>query len=294
MELAGERIQFDQPMALYTTLGVGGRAEALWECCEIEELQNMIRFLNSVSVPYLVVGRGSNLLVRDEGLEGVVIVLRGPLEKMMQDEPDKTSVLCAAGVSLSHLLAHCKRKNLGGLEFLAGIPGTVGGAAAMNAGAFGKDMGSSVMALHVIDPGGELIIMERSELMFSYRVLAIERGAIIVRVRLKVHHEDSKAIARRITHNLKKRQSTQPLTDPSAGSVFKNPPNDYAGRLIEQAGLKGKRIGGAQISPSHANYIVNKGEATATEVLALMQLAQCKVKEATGVALEPEIRIVGR
>ena len=250
-----------------------------------------------------MVGRGSNLLVKDEGLEGVVILLRGPLAGMVQGKTDPSvsnlrahdmTVHAGAGLPIVDLLIHCRDSGYGGLEFLAGIPGTVGGAVAMNAGSFGKEIGDWVKEINVITAGGDIVARNRSQLQFSYRALHMEKKSVIIGACLKVDIEGMKTVTKRIAGYLKRRKESQPIEYPSAGSVFKNPPNDYAGRLIEHAGLKGKKIGGAMISEKHANYIVNTGDATAKDILGLLSLTQGKVKKETGVKLEPEIKVVGR
>jgi UDP-N-acetylmuramate dehydrogenase len=280
-------------MALYTTLRVGGPAEVLYEAFSLEELREVIVFLNQESVPYLIVGRGSNLLVKDSGLKGVAIVLRGSLAEIVPEKSQSSSILCGAGLSLVDLLHFCQREGFSGLEFLAGIPGSLGGAVAMNAGAFGHAIGTEVDEVQGLMPKGDLISWDRSQLSFSYRSMAMEVGFVIVRVRLRGDRADSGAVAFRIADYLKRRKATQSEHYPSAGSVFKNPPEDFAGKLIDKVGLKGKRIGGAMISEVHANYIVNTGDAKAEDILALLHLAQEKVREETGILLEPEVHIVG-
>lgn len=292
--LCGPALRFDSPLAPYTTFRVGGAAEALYEATGVEALQEVVNFLIRESIPYLVFGLGSNLLVKDEGLEGVVILLRGMMAQIYENKETECSVTSGAGVTLSDLLVHCRKKGLGGISFLSGIPGTVGGAVAMNAGAFGEEVGRCVEQIQIISPSGDLKDMDRSQMRFSYRALALEEGSIIVRASLTLQYESSKAVARSISDYLKRRRESQPWEYPSAGSVFKNPPHDYAGRLIESVGLKGKRVGGAMISPKHANFIVNTGDASARDILSLLHLAREKVRKETGIALEPEIRIVGR
>jgi UDP-N-acetylmuramate dehydrogenase len=292
--LGGERIHFDCPMAQYTTFRVGGPAEAVYETDDLEGLQRVIIYLNREQIPYVVVGRGSNLLVKDEGLEGLVIILRGSLASVKRDTTDDLVLIGGGGLALSDLLVHCRSFGLGGLEFLAGIPGTVGGAIAMNAGAFGKEIGGRVREVHTLNATGDVMVRRRSDLNFSYRMLQMETGSVIVASRLELDLESQETVAARISSYLKRRKETQPIEYPSAGSVFKNPPHDYAGRLIEQVGLKGKKIGGAMISEKHANYIVNTGSATAKDILALMSLAQEKVMGETGVRLDPEVLVAGK
>ena len=293
LSLVGEDIRFDCSMAQYTTLCVGGNAEALYEASDFDDLRQVVAYLGKEHIPYLAVGRGSNLLVKDEGIGGLVILLRGSLAAIERQRGDDLSFLAGAGLSIAGLMVFCRGSGLGGLEFLAGIPGTIGGAVAMNAGAFGREIGARVKAIHMITPRGDLVVMDRSQLRFSYRGLKIERGSVIIRVRFEVDIDAEEIVAERIEGYLKRRKQGQPLEYPSAGSVFKNPPNDYAGRLLEKAGLKGKQIGGAMISGKHANFIVNTGGGKAKDILALLYLAQEKVREETGVELEPEIQVVG-
>ncbi len=303
VSLAGEDVRFDCPMAPYTTFGVGGPVEALYEAGSTELLQRVIAYLSKEHIDYLVLGRGSNLLVRDGGFEGVAILLAGSLA-VIEEQKEGLSVankpagdwtiFTGAGVSIADFLTYCRESCLGGMEFLAGIPGTIGGAIKMNAGAFGKEVDSSVEEIHIITTRGEVVVIDESQLRFSYRALELEKGRLIVRARLRLVREAEGVVAERIKKYLKIRKETQPVEYPSAGSVFKNPPNDYAGRLIEISGLKGERIGGAMISEKHANWIVNTGGARAEDILTLLFMAREIVKRETGIELEPEIRVVGR
>jgi UDP-N-acetylmuramate dehydrogenase len=239
-------------------------------------------------------GKGSNILVRDGGIEGAVIVLRGRLSAVEKISQRSETLMAGGGLSISRLLSYCGDEGLSGLEFMAGIPGTVGGAVFMNAGAFGKEMGDVIQEVMLLSGRGEQKVMPRSQLDFSYRESSIPKGCVIYNVKLKLHKDQKGKIIGRITENLKKRKEAQPLDFPSAGSIFRNPPEDYAGRLIEEAGLKGTRIGGAMISPKHANYIINIGGAKAKDILELIALAQDRIRKATGILLEPEIKVVGK
>jgi len=280
-------------MDRHTTFRVGGKAEAVCFPGELGHLRQMVSYLGAENIPHLIAGKGSNLLVRDGGYRGVVIILRGKLAAVEKDTGDDKTVLAGGGLTIGDLLSYCSHNGLTGLEFLAGIPGTVGGAVAMNAGAFGKEIGSMVQRIEVLTGQGVLTTMDRSELKFSYRDLSLGKGVVILSAGFELNKEKPEIISGRIADYLKSRQETQPLEYPNGGSVFKNPPGDYAGRLIERAGLKGKRIGGALISPKHANFIVNTGGAKAQDILALMVLAREKVREETGIELDPEIRVVG-
>ena len=243
-KIGGRAVLFDCPMSQYTTYRVGGNVEALYLTQELQDLKQMVSYLRGENIPYLVVGKGSNLRVRDGGLNGVVIILKGGLATVGTNGKNDQIVLAGGGLGIGELVSYCTRAGLGGLEFLAGIPGTVGGAVAMNAGAFGKDMGSIVKEIQMLIDEEAMIVKDHSQLTFSYRELTIPKGAVIVRVSFKLDKEDPEIISQRVEDYVTKRKVKQPLELPSGGSVFKNPPNDYAGRLIEEAGLKGKRIGG--------------------------------------------------
>lgn len=294
LNLTGEKMEFDCPMSDYTTLQVGGLVDAIYKAEYLEELSRVIAYLGEEHIPYLPVGRGSNLLVKDEGLEGAVILLCGSLAGIEEKRENHVTLLAGAGLSISDLLNYCRSSGMGGVEFLAGIPGTVGGAVAMNAGAFGWEIGDTVQEVQMVTPCGELVVKDQAQLSFSYRELKMEEGSLIIRVRFRVNQEAGEVVSGRIAKYLKRRKESQPLEYPSAGSVFKNPPGEYAGKLIEEAGLKGRRIGGAMISDKHANFIVNAGGAKARDILALMELAQDKVRKKLGIELRPEIRVVGK
>ncbi len=294
VRICGKGVRFDCSMKGYTTFRVGGNVEALCFVQSTGDLKELSAFLYREGLPLLVVGRGSNLLVRDGGLPGVAVILQGDLAAVEGDETDACRVLAGAGLTLSELLTHCRENDLAGLEFLAGVPGTVGGAAAMNAGAWGREIGPRVEAVNMIDRQGEIFRKDRTVLKFSYRYLSIPAGSIILGVTFGLTPEKPGRVASLIAGYLKQRRERQPLGLPSAGSIFKNPPDDFAGRLIERAGLKGTREGGAMISRDHANFIVNTGGAKAGDILALMELAAGEVRKRFDVDLEPEIRIVGQ
>ncbi|MCD6306670.1 MAG: UDP-N-acetylmuramate dehydrogenase [Deltaproteobacteria bacterium] len=289
--IAGGQVRFRVPMSRHTTFRVGGDAEALCRAADLECLCRVLAFLTREGIPYLAIGKGSNLLVRDGGIRGVVILLSGKLA-CIEWKPDG-HVLAGAGLSLADLLTGCRQTGLSGLEFLAGIPGTVGGAAVMNAGAFGNETGDLIEEMRAVDAGGHVHVYDRSQLVFSYRRLDMEAGSVIAQVGFRLTFAAPERVADRIGSYLKRRKTLQPIAEASAGSVFKNPPHDYAGRLIEQAGLKGRRVGGAMISKRHANFIVNTGGATAADILALIEAAREAVMQTTGITLELEVRVAG-
>ncbi len=293
LRIAGRQIGFDFPMSRHTTFRVGGNAEAVYEASDPEGLSRVVSFLVNEGIPYLVAGRGSNLLVKDGGIGGVVILLAGAFADIEYEESDSSNILAGAGLSIVDLLIWCREEGVSGLEFLAGIPGTVGGAIAMNAGAFGEEIGPRVREIRLVSQRGQLTVRDRSQLRFSYRDLNLEAGVVITNVLFRLDRDTPETVSAKIAGCLRKRKETQPREYPSAGSIFKNPLNDYAGLLIERAGLKGKRIGGAMISNKHANFIVNKGGATAMDILTLINLAREEVRKTAGVQLELEIKVVG-
>jgi len=291
--LLSEGIRFNYPMDRYTTFRVGGKAEAVCFPSELTLLRQTVSYLHDEGIPCLIVGKGSNLLVRDGGIKGVVIMLKGSLAAVERCGAGDNILLAGGGLAIAELLSYCGVNGLTGLEFLAGIPGSVGGAVFMNAGAFGKEIGDMVQEVRLLTGTGDLKTVPGSQLCFSYRRSSLPEGSVIHGIIFNLNTDRQEKVSGRIAEYLKERRQRQPLDMPSAGSVFRNPPGDYAGRLIEKAGLKGKRIGGAMISQKHANFIVNTGGAKAEEIIALIDLARDKVKEETEIILETEIRIVG-
>jgi len=292
-DLLGERVRFDVPMARYTSLRVGGPADAVAEPADRAELRSVLRLCATHRLPHTLIGAGFNTVCLDGGLEGVLIHL-GRLRRL-EERPGRL-LRAEAGVSHSQVANFCMQRGFAGLEFAAGVPGTVGGWVAMNAGIPGREMGDVVREVEVASPAGDRIRhLPREALHFRYRALrGLAAGSVIVSALFAVELSTPASVRAEVERLLERRARTQPLSVPSCGSVFKNPPGDFAGRLIESAGLKGRRIGGAEISKLHANFIANVGRATAGDVLALMDEARSSVLRATGRHLEPEVRIVGR
>jgi UDP-N-acetylmuramate dehydrogenase len=292
-ELLGERVRFDVPMSRFTSLRVGGPADAVAEPASRAELLRVLRLCAARRLPHAVIGAGFNTLCLDGGLAGVVIQL-GRLRRL-EERPGR-SLRAEAGVSHSQVANFCVQRGLAGLEFGAGIPGTVGGWVAMNAGIPGREIGDAVREVEVACPGGSGIRhLAREGLCFRYRGLrGLAPGSVVVSALLAVELSTPEAVRAEVERLLERRARTQPLSVPSCGSVFKNPPGDFAGRLIESVGLKGRRIGGAEISKLHANFIANVGRASASDVVALIEEARAAVRKATGRRLEPEVRILGR
>ena len=286
-------IRFDVPGSKLTSLRVGGTVDALATPPDREAVSRLLALCARHGLRRRVIGRGFNTIVRDEGLDGVLIQLSA--FKRLEERPDGC-LRVEAGVSHASLTRYCKERGLAGLEFGAGIPGSIGGWIAMNAGIPSRETKDVVREVEVMSPcGRQRRHFARARLGFGYRRLAgLAPGSVILSALLEVRPAAKGVVAAAIDELLARRAATQPLDVPSCGSVFKNPRGGYAGRLIEAAGLKGERHGGAQISPLHANFIVNTGGATAADVLALIGHARAAVRLRTGVLLVPEVRIWGR
>lgn len=289
----GERVQFDVPMSRYTSLCVGGPADALARPDSRAELGRLLSVCARQRLPHQVIGSGFNTLVLDGGLDGVAIQL-GRLRGL--EERPGGAIRAEAGVSHSQITRFCAQRGLSGLEFAAGIPGTVGGWVAMNAGVPDRETKDVVREIEVMSPTGRARRhLACGALRFVYRALrGLAPGSIVVSALFGISLSSPAEVRSEVERLLSRRAQSQPLNVPSCGSVFKNPRGDYAGRLIEAAGLKGHRVGNAQISPVHANFIANLGGATAGDVLALIEHARKTVEARAGVRLVSEVRIVGR
>lgn len=292
------RVLRDEPMARHTSWRVGGPADRYFEPADRADL---LAFIGSLpdEEPLHWVGLGSNLLVRDGGLRGTVIALHGALDALVLEaatdaDPESRTVLAEAGVHCARLAKFTEREGLAGLGFMAGIPGTVGGALAMNAGAWGGETWPALEAVEVVLRGGATRWLARDTVDFGYRHVALPAevlGFIAARFAVKADTDGTQAAA--VRTQLARRKATQPVGRPSAGSTFRNPPGDFAARLIEAAGLKGYRIGGASIAEQHANFILTETGARAADVEALIGHVQRTVAERTGIRLETEVRVVG-
>lgn len=279
-------------MASYTSFQFGGPADLLAEPGNAEQIVRLVQYANQSGLPYLVIGKGSNLIVRDGGIRGLVIVLSDKYSWM--EMLTKTRIKAEAGTRLISLARCAYEQGLSGLEFACGIPGSLGGAVAMDAGAYGGEMKQVVQQVTALNREGQIICLSNEEMNFSYRhSTALEQHLIVLSAELELTEKDPEEIKALMDDLSAKRRSKQPLQYPSAGSVFKRPPGNFAGTLIEQAGLKGYRIGDAQVSELHAGFIINLGHATAGDVLQLIQHIQKTVYRQSGVLLEPEIQIIG-
>ena len=292
-KLPGALLLENEPMAAHTTFKVGGRADVLLSVRSEEELKNAVLAARGIGCAVTFIGRGSNLLVRDGGIRGLVIRLG---EEFGGIEVREDRIEARAGESLARLSNRAMEAGLSGLEFASGIPGSVGGAMAMNAGAYGGQMADVTERARVMDTAtGEICEMELEQLSMGYRTsLVLEKGLLVTSALFRLKTGDRALIKAQMDELNRRRREKQPLNYPSAGSTFKRPEGYFAGALIEQAGLKGACVGGAQVSELHAGFIVNRGNATASDVLSLIGLVQQRVLENSGVTLETEVRIVGQ
>jgi UDP-N-acetylmuramate dehydrogenase len=297
--VVGDRpVQWDVPLASRTTYRIGGPADALVTLLAVEELQRVLVLCRREGLRWKVLGRGSNILAADDGFRGVIIVLEGKFKYIVrQQELQGRQVLVHVGaaVGLTRLADWCASEGLSGLEFAAGIPGTVAGAVLMNAGAWGGEMAGVVVALELTG-AEDTVTLTRQQLQFSYRScqsrLDWQADRVVSGVLIQLEREKPEVIRERIRQLLDRRRAAQPLRFPSGGCVFKNPPGTSAGRLIDEAGLKGTRVGDARVDETHANFFVNCGTARAADVRALMALVRERVFERSGITLEPEIEFL--
>jgi UDP-N-acetylmuramate dehydrogenase len=300
MEITGFKgeIRQQEPMSRHTSYAIGGPADLFAVPVDRDDLAALLREIREKGHTYVVLGGGTNLLVRDGGFRGVVISLQRMQAVRIEREYRSIGgafavVFVEAGVPLQKLLSFTVEEGLTGLEFSSGIPGTVGGAVCMNAGTALGEFGDVVDSVTLFSPEGSIVARGREEMGFGYRTSSIPEGHLVLDVRLVLRRGDRDKIKAHVRELLDARKQRQPAGQPNAGSIFKNPQEESAGKLIEAAGLKGATVGNAQVSVKHANFIVNKGHATASDVLALMELVKEKVLQVHGVRLEPEIKIIG-
>jgi len=283
-------LRLNEPIAPYTSMKIGGPADAMVFPKSISDMVDLLERLNRSALPYFVLGGGSNLLVRDGGIAGVVIHLKH-LNRIETAGP--AGLTAQAGAPYPKLSLFAAERGLSGLEFAVGIPGTVGGAVAMNAGIPGEETAAVLEEIILADEAGGVRRVPKGEIAFGYRSAALPKG-VVVSASFSLSPAPAAEIDEKMKRLLQRRREMQPLSYPNVGSVFKNPEGDFAGRLIEAAGLRGRRSGGAQISEKHGNFIINRGEATAESVLALIEEIRQKVRAEFGILLEPEVKVVGR
>lgn len=289
--LGEDGLKLQEMMKEHTTFRVGGPAELFLQPKDAEELRNAIEILRKYEVPVMVIGNGSNLLVRDKGIRGAVIQI---YHRMSGVEVQGETLLVKGGTLLSTVAAKAAEEGLTGLEFASGIPGSIGGAVVMNAGAYGGEMKDVLVSVDVLTKELEIKTIPVEELELGYRHSIVpEAGYIVLGAKLKLTKGDPAAIRSRMTELAEQRREKQPLQYPSAGSTFKRPTGYFAGKLVQDAGLKGKTIGGAQVSEKHSGFLINIGGATAQDILDLIAFCQKEVQEQFGVTLETEVKIVG-
>ncbi len=282
-------VKYNQPMSDYTSWKVGGPAECFLTPSNTDELAKILKYSCKHNMPTFIFGNGTNLLVLDSGIRGMVVNIGNSFSYI---EASANKIKAGSGTSMTRLARYTAEKGLAGLEFAAGIPGSLGGAVIMNAGAFGGHIGERVSYVKLIDTKGEEKVISKDDLVFGYRSSNLEGSGVIVEIGLNLSHDDPLKINNLVEHFLEERKKRHPGL-PSAGSVFRNLPELPAGRIIENAGCKGMRIGGAEVSTHHANFIVNTGNATAADILKLIKSVQHIVKDKFDLLLIPEVRIVG-
>jgi UDP-N-acetylmuramate dehydrogenase len=288
--LFGERLAVNAPLAEFTSFRIGGPADLLITVESESELMAVMALACRHDVPAFCLGAGTNLLVSDRGIRGLVVRLGMGFNFVKIND---VQVRAGAGAAFGVLVEKVVANGLTGLEFGEGIPGTVGGGLVMNAGAFGGEMARVVTCVHGVTGAGQVRALDKDTVGFAYRRTNLPPGFIITRVDFELGEGDRDAMQSKVAELRAKRNARQPGGIPNAGSIFKNPPGNFAGQLLESAGLKGTRLGGAAFSDRHANFIVNLGGARAAEVRSLIELARDKVKQSSGVALEPEVKLVG-
>ncbi len=286
-----ENIYIDEPMSRHTTFRTGGPASLFLCPGNVQELEKVALLIRKLGLPYFIIGNGSNLLVSDAGFEGVMI---SPTRLDSISLVGENKILAQAGALNSGIAAFARDNSLTGFEFAAGIPGTIGGAMIMNAGAYGGEMKMITEQVDVLSPEGEFMTLSNDNMEFGYRNSAIKgRGYIVLSALLKLKKGSEKEISETMKELALKRKEKQPLEYPSAGSTFKRPEGYFAGKLIEDAGLRGFSVGDAQVSEKHCGFVVNKGNATSSDIYALIKEVKDRVYSSFGVTLEPEVIMVG-
>ncbi len=286
-----ENIFLQEPMAAHTTFRVGGPAECLVIVETVEELVKVQQYLKKVEIPYVLLGNGSNVLVSDEGLKGIVLKFGGELTKVTVEG---TQITAGAGATLAQVAAAARKHSLTGLEFAAGIPGTVGGGIVMNAGAYGGELKQAVKTVTLVSPEGELLTLDNASMEFGYRTSILKKHPFLaVKVTFELKEGEQSEITALMEDLAFRRRDKQPLEFPSAGSTFKRPEGYFGGKLIQDAGLADYRVGGASVSGKHCGFVVSDGTATAADVTGVIRDVQKKVLDQFGVSLETEVIFVG-
>jgi len=290
IKLTQDSVKIDEPLHLHTMTKMGGRADLYVTPTTEEEVVSVVSYAHQEQIPLLLLGNGSNMVVRDGGVRGIVL----NLSKLNRIEINGTSVLAESGVDIIDVSRAAAKESLTGLEFACGIPGSIGGAMAMNAGAYGGEIKDIILQATVITKEGEKLVLSKEDLQLDYRKSIITKeGYYVLSAEFNLEFGEQLAIDAKIADLTHLRESKQPLEYPSAGSVFKRPPGYFAGKLIQDCELQGKGFGGAEVSTKHAGFIVNKNNATATDYIQTIEMVQDKVKEVFGIELELEVKIVG-
>ena len=289
-----DRVLRNEPMSRHTSFRIGGPAAAFVIVNNEEELAAVLSAVTEAGAEHMLIGNGSNLLVSDEGYPGIMIKLGGEFETVEADPDQPDKVTAGAAMLMSRTSAFLTEHGLSGFEFASGIPGSIGGAVFMNAGAYGGEIKDVVRSVRVMDPDGTgLRTVSNEDMQFSYRhSMAEDAGIIILSAEMELAEDDPEAIMERVADLQNRRNSKQPVNYPSAGSTFKRPVGGYAAALIEQSGLKGFTAGGAQVSEKHSGFVINTGGATCEDVLAVMRHVRAKVFADSGIMLEPEVRLI--
>lgn len=289
--LPAENIHINEPMSKHTTFRIGGEADCFLQIENVEQLKRVQGYLQQLEIPYYVLGNGSNLLVSDSGYRGVILEIA---DKMSDIRVEGELIIAQAGALMSKIARVAYENGLTGFEFAAGIPGTIGGGVVMNAGAYGGELKQVVTQVTVVDKEGDLLELDNETMEFGYRTSAIKNHPFTVAmVKLQLKAGNKEEIKATMEDLAAKRREKQPLEYPSAGSTFKRPEGHFAGALIMNAGLRGYRVGGAQVSEKHCGFVINRDKATATDVKQLMRHVQSEVKVKFGVELEPEVIFLG-
>lgn len=289
--LGEEKVFLDEAMSRHTTFKIGGPADYFLQPTSWKEIQSVLNICREEKIPYFILGNGSNLLVSDKGYRGAIIQL---FRNMNEIEVNGTEIRAAAGALLSGIAAAAKNASLTGFEFAGGIPGTLGGAVVMNAGAYGGEMKDVLKEVTVMTKNGEILTIPASRLELGYRTSIVKKEEyLVLEAVIALQEGDQEAIKAKMRELTEQRVSKQPLEYPSAGSTFKRPEGYFAGKLIMDSGLRGYRVGGAQVAEKHCGFVINAGGATAADVVKLMQDVSNIVKEKYGVTLEPEVKFLG-
>jgi UDP-N-acetylmuramate dehydrogenase len=281
-------LRLSEPLAIHTSFRIGGPVDLYLEPNDAADVVAAVRYLRAQAIPFVVLGNGSNVLIADEGIRGAAMSLEQSFSFVRRDGED---VLAGAGIRLAQFVDFCIQEGLQGTEMLAGIPGTLGGAITMNAGAYGGEIGQHCISVQVVR-GETVSTVTKREAGFAYRASALQ-GDIVLSSRFRFPHGDTDAMRTMRRETMVRRNTTQPVQLPNAGSIFKNPEGGFAAQLIEACGLKGTTCGGAEVSAVHANFIVNRERATARDVITLIELVRSTVARQTGVHLELEVKLIG-